>query len=277
MTEWLSVRQGREPLIVCIPHAGLEIPAEIKQRMTSVWLARKDADWWVHRLYNFAFELGATVIKTNVSRAVIDLNRDPSGASLYPGQATTDLCPLTCFDGETLYQDDKTPDAQDIAARRQAYFDPYHAALTAEIARLRKLHDRVVVYDAHAIRSRIPRLFSGQLPHLNIGTNGNLTCDPALTAAVEAVCRTSPFDTIVNGRFKGGWTTRHYGRPQNGVHAIQMEIAFRAFLDEANFASQENWPVPYVSARAEKLRNVLTKVLETCIQFSAHTTESINV
>ncbi|MBL8642831.1 MAG: N-formylglutamate deformylase [Rhodospirillaceae bacterium] len=275
MSDWLTVRRGREPLIVCFPHAGLEIPKEIERRLASPWLARKDTDWWVHRLYNFAFELGATIIQTSLSRVVIDLNRDPSGAPLYPGQAGTDLCPLTCFDGEDLYLPHAAPCADEIATRRVHYFNPYHAAVSDEIARLRRLHPRVVMYDAHAIRSRVPRLFSGALPHLNIGSNNGTTCDPALTAAIESVCQTSAFDSVTNGRFKGGWATRHYGKPSCGVHAVQMEIAFRAYLDEPNVPTPENWPVPYAASRAEKLRTTLSKVLMACLAFAAQeTTES---
>lgn len=268
MAEWLQVKRGAAPLIVSMPHTGSEIPPEIEARLASPWLARKDADWHVEKLYDFAPSLGATTIRTAMSRTVIDCNRDPSGRSLYPGQNTTELCPTTTFDGEDLYKPGEAPDAEEIAERRARFFDPYHAAIAAEIARLRKTRSRVVLFDAHSIRSRIPRLFEGALPHLNIGTNGGATCDPMLTGAVEKVCAASDFSYDVNGRFKGGWTTRHYGKPQDGIHAIQLELACRSYMDEPDDVTPDNWPAPYSESRAAKLRAVLERVLTACIQFT---------
>src|SRR5579859_6224741 len=165
---WLHIERGDTPLVVSFPHTGTDIPSDIEAKFTSPWLARKDADWWVERLYDFARDLGATTIRTAISRSVIDVNRDPSGASLYPGQATTELCPTTTFDGEPLYRDAQAPSRDEIAERRKTWFDPYHAALKAEIVRLRSLHDNIVLYDCHSIRSVIPRLFQGELPVFNL-------------------------------------------------------------------------------------------------------------
>jgi N-formylglutamate deformylase len=170
MNGWLTVRRGEAPLVVSLPHTGTEIPAPFDEDLVGGWLARKDADWWIDRLYDFAGNLGATVIHTAISRTVIDVNRDPSGVSLYPGQATTGLCPATTFDGEPLYKS-TAPDAAAITLRREKYFDPYHDALAAELDRLRRSHGRIVLYDCHSIRSVIPRLFEGTLPEMNIGTN----------------------------------------------------------------------------------------------------------
>jgi N-formylglutamate deformylase len=223
----------------------------------------------VERLYDFATDLGATVVRTAISRSVIDVNRDPSGASLYPGQATTELCPTTSFDGEPLYRDGQAPDAAEIARRRAAFFDPYHATLADEIDRLREGHGRVVLYEAHSIRSHVPRLFDGQLPQFNIGTNSGQTCDPALTAAVEAACDASGLGRVTNGRFKGGWTTRRYGQPAQGVHAIQMELACRGYMDDPIEApTPETWPAPYRLDQAAPMRAVLTHVLEACLTFA---------
>ena len=171
MATFLEITRGTAPLLVSIPHTGTDIPAEIEADLVSLWLARKDADWWIEKLYDFAPALGATVLRTTISRTVIDVNRDPSGASLYPGQATTGLCPTETFDGETLYRAGREPDEAEIARRRALYFAPYHDALAAEIARLRQMHPRIVLYDCHSIRSVVPRLFDGELPHLNLGTN----------------------------------------------------------------------------------------------------------
>jgi N-formylglutamate deformylase len=266
--DWLEIHRGDAPLIVCFPHTGTDLPAEIEAQVVSPWLARKDADWWVHRLYDLARELGATTVRTALSRTVIDVNRDPSGASLYPGQATTGLCPLTTFDGEALYRPGKAPDAAAVAMRRQRWFDPYHAALLAEVQRSRARHGKVVLYDAHSIRSRVPRLFEGELPNLNIGTYRGTSCAPELTRRIEAACSDPRFSRVTDGRFVGGWTTRHYGDPAHGVHAVQMELACRGYLDEPPVPDAGNWPAPYDPDRAGPLRALLGRVLRQCIDFA---------
>jgi N-formylglutamate deformylase len=257
MNEWLSIARGNAPLIISVPHSGTDLPAPFADRLSSAQLARADTDWHVDRLYEFATELGGTVVRTSVSRSVIDVNRDPSGASLYPGQTTTGLCPVTTFGGEALYAPSDGPDDAEIEARRAAFFDPYHTALDAEIVRLRAIHPAIVVYDAHSIASQVPRLFDGDLPQFNIGTNGGVTCAPALTAAVAGHCGK---DTIVDGRFRGGWITRRLGDPANGVHAIQMELAQRGYLDEPS----TGWD----AARAEPMQHMLRAILTTCINFA---------
>lgn len=268
---WLSVIRGDAPLIVSMPHTGVDIPQEIESGLISPWLARKDADWWVNCLYDFAHTLGATVVRTSISRTVIDCNRDPSGASLYPGQATTELCPTTTFDGEPLYRGGFLPDGAEVALRRSTYFDPYHEAISGAIQRLRRTHANVVLYDCHSIRSVIPRLFEGVLPNFNIGTNNGTTCDPGLTSAIEAACDSGPgFTRVTNGRFRGGYTTRHYGRPGEGVHAVQMELACRGYMRESlENVAQGEWPTPYEAAVAAPMRTVLTRVLLACLRFAS--------
>jgi N-formylglutamate deformylase len=262
--DWLRVHRGQAPLIVAFPHGGTDL-AGLDDRFVSPWLAQRDADWWIADLYDFARDLGATMVATTISRSVIDCNRDPSGASLYPGQATTELVPTTTFDGDPLYAG-PVPDDAEIAARRAAYFDPYHAALAAEVARLRALHPRVVLYDAHSIRSRIPRLFDGLLPQFNIGTNGDTAADPALTAAVAGACAVSGLTHVVNGRFKGGWTTRHYGVPAQGVHAVQMELSLRGYVDEPDAVTPANWPAAL--AAAPVIAPTLRRVLDAALAFA---------
>lgn len=263
MTDWLSVTRGDAPLIVSIPHAGTEIPANIADRLISVPRARHDADLYVDRLYAFAADMGATIVGTAISRTAIDTNRDPSGVSLYPGQATTGLCPTETFDGDPLYKPGAEPDDAETAARRAAWFDPYHAAIAAEVARLRAAHGRIVLYEAHSIRSLVPRLFEDELPQFNIGTNGGASCDVALTAAIEEICDASGKTRVTNGRFKGGWTTRHYGVPENGVHAVQMELAMRGYLDEG-----ADWPPPWEPGLARPIQTILQQVLSACISFA---------
>lgn len=267
---WLAVARGDAPLVVSLPHAGTEIPAEYGRGLVSPWLARKDADWWLERLYDFAAGLGATVVRTAISRTVIDVNRDPSGVSLYPGQATTELCPTTTFDGEALYRPGAGPPPAEVAERRTRFFDPYHAVLRAEIARLRATHGKVVLYDCHSIRSVIPRLFDGTLPHFNLGTNGGASCDPALAAAVEGVCAGTGFSRVTDGRFKGGYITRAFGRPEAGIHAVQMELACRGYMQEPlGPVAEGRWPTAYDAAYAAPLRAALARILEACLSFAA--------
>lgn len=267
--DWLEIHRGDAPLIVSFPHTGTDLPADIEPRVVSPWLARKDADWWVHRLYDLARELGATTVRTGISRTLIDVNRDPSGASLHPGQAGTGLCPLTTFDGEALYRAGEEPDAATIAMRRERWLDPYHAALLAQVQRLQAVRGRVVLCDAHSIRSRVPRLFAGELPNLNIGTYRGTSCDPALTRGIEAACADPRFSRVTDGRFVGGWTTRHHGDPARGVHAVQMELACRGYLEEPPIPAADNWPPPYDPDRAAPLRALLERVLRRCIAFAS--------
>ncbi len=266
---WLSVRRGDAPLVVSLPHTGTDIPDAYARGLVSPWLARKDADWWIERLYDFAAGLDATIIRTSISRTVIDVNRDPSGVSLYPGQATTELCPTTTFDGEPLYEPGAEPGAEAVAERQARFFEPYHATLRAEIERLRSKHPHVVIYDCHSIRSVIPRLFEGTLPHFNIGTNGGTTCASELSAAIEALCAGSDFSHVVNGRFKGGYITRSLGEPDKGVHAVQMELACRGYMNEPlGPVAEGQWPTPYDEDYAAPMRDVLTQILNTCLTFA---------
>ena len=263
--DWLIVEPRAAPLIVSIPHAGVEL-SQYEPRFLSPWLARKDADWRLDELYDFVGALGATVVRTKASRSIIDVNRDPSGASLYPGQATTGLCPTTTFDGEPLYGHGDAPDEAEIAQRRRLCFDPYHAALRGEIARLRERHGRVALFDAHSIRSRIPRLFDGELPVFNLGTNSGLSCSLRLREAVAAALAASGASSIVDGRFRGGWITRSYGKPGEGVEAIQLELACRAYMEEPEWPAPDNWPQPIDATRAAVTRATLRKFLETILE-----------
>ncbi|MEL3954910.1 N-formylglutamate deformylase [Stenotrophomonas bentonitica] len=266
--DWLQIHRGDAPLIVSFPHTGTELPDALAAQFISPWLARRDADWWVHDLYAFAQQMGATTIRSAVSRSVIDLNRDPSGSSLYPGQNTTGLCPLTTFDNQPLYRDGHGPDEAEIARRRATWFMPYHDALAAEIARLRAQHGTVVVYDAHSIRSHIPHLFDGQLPQFNLGTNGDTTCDNALTDVVDNLCAMSGMSHVRNGRFKGGYITRHYSDIPGGVHTLQMELACRGYMHELEAVDEHSWPTPLDPDHAAPLRATLQQVLDACLDFA---------
>lgn len=268
---WLSVVRGDAPLLLSMPHAGTEL-AGLESRFVSPWLARRDTDWWIPEVYSFAAELGVTVVRTRISRSVIDVNRDPSGQSLYPGQATTGLCPSTTFDGEALYPPGNEPTDADIEARRGEFFDPYHAALSTELARLRAQHPRVVLYDCHSIRSVIPRLFDGVLPVFNLGTNSGASADAQLTAQVQAVLQGSGQSHVVNGRFRGGWITRSHGQPAQGLHALQMEMACRAYMPEPEGPpTQDNWPTAFDPVAASRTRDTLRQVLQAALDWARAT------
>lgn len=260
MTDWLSITRGDAPLIISVPHAGTHISKDILPRLRDRASAISDADFYVDRLYQFVTQHSVTIITTAISRTVIDLNRDPAGVSLYPGQTTTGLCPTERFDGTALYHTGQEPDEAEIVRRRSVYFNPYHAALHDEIERLRASHPKVVLYDAHSILSHVPRLFPGALPQFNIGSFDGKSCAPALTEAVSAACGDSQ---IVNGRFKGGWITRHYGAPERGIHAIQMELAMRGYLDESG-----PWPPLWQPTRAAPLQATLAHIITACLNFA---------
>jgi len=266
---WLEIRRGSAPLVISLPHTGTEIPDEFRAGLVSLWRARKDCDWWIEKLYDFAVELDATVIRTTISRTIIDVNRDPSGVSLYPGQATTELCPTTTFDGEPLYLSGQEPDAAEIERRKQIYFAPYHAAIGAELARLKKSHPHVALYDCHSIRSAIPRLFDGELPHFNIGTNSGASCAPELQRQIAVICDDTIFSSVSNGRFKGGFITRNFGAPQQGIHAVQMELACRGYMPERpGPVSEADWPSAYDAAYAAPMREALRTILQACLDFA---------
>lgn len=246
------VTEGDGPVILGFPHVGTHVPPAVAAALNATGAALTDADWHVDRLYDGLLP-GATLVRATFHRYVVDANRDPSGASLYPGQNTTGLVPLTDFDGRPLWRRD--PDAGEIEARRAAFHAPYHAALEAQVARVKARHGAAILYDCHSIRSRIPFLFDGLLPDLNIGDNEGRTCAPAITEAARAVCAASGRSHVVNGRFKGGWTTRWYGRPETGVHAIQMELA------QATHLEAEAAPFAYDARKAARLRPVLADIL----------------
>jgi N-formylglutamate deformylase len=262
--DWLIVERRDAPLIVSIPHAETELLG-FEPAFADPWLARKDADWRLDALYDFVAPLGATVVRTRLSRSIIDVNRDPSGASLYPGQATPELVPTTPFDGQPLYRPGRAPDAAEIAGRRRLYFDPHHAALASEIARLRQQHKRIALFDAHSIRSVIPRLFDGELPVFNLGTSSGASCGPELRETIRAVLNASGRSTVNDGRFRGGWITRAYGRPSEGVEALQLELACRAYMHEPERPGPDNWPTPIDEKCATPTRATLKRVLEAIL------------
>jgi N-formylglutamate deformylase len=229
----VGLAQGNLPLLISIPHAGECLPEKFSKHMTPAARTIADTDWHLPRLYDFARAMGASVLQANYSRYVVDVNRSSTGEALYPGKVTSGLCPGESFRGEPLYADGRpSPDPADTAQRVIEYWQPYHDTLREELARLRGLFPHVLLWEAHSISSELPRLFEGRLPDLNIGTFSGAACDPALRDAAIAAARTSPFSWTLDDRFKGGYITRHYGQPRDGVHAVQLEMVHRLYMDE---------------------------------------------
>jgi N-formylglutamate deformylase len=245
---------GEVPLLISVPHDGREIPDAIRTRMTASGQSIPDTDWHVAQLYEFAEEMGASMLIANYSRYVIDLNRAADDAPLYPGQVATGLCPLQTFAGEALYQSGGVDDA-DKAERVRDYWLPYHTQLQRMLDELHARHGYVLLWDAHSIPSNVPRLFDGELPELNLGSDSRRSCASGIEVAVGKVALDSDYTAVVNGRFKGGFITRHYGDPERGVHALQLEIAQRAYMDETTTS--------FDVEKAIALRATLREMLES--------------
>ena len=252
---FLEITRGDSPVVLGLPHTGTDLPDGIGDALNDRGRALADTDWHIHDLYEGLLE-GVTSVRTRIHRYAIDVNRDPAGISLYPGQNTTGLCPVTDFDGQAIYREGHTPDAAETERRRLAYHAPYHAALTQELERVKARHGVAILYDCHSIRSNIPFLFDGTLPDFNIGTNAGTTCATRVETEVRQACEAAQgYSSILNGRFKGGWTTRHYGRPDDGLHAIQMELA------QSTYLTAEKAPWPYDADKAARLRGHLADIL----------------
>lgn len=250
---------GNSPLLINVPHCGTGLPAAQAARMTPEALALPDTDWHVERLYAFATRLGAGLMAAKLSRYVVDLNRDPEGKPLYPGADNTELCPSRTFGNDAIYSDGSSISAAEMAERRQLYWQPYHDRLNAELAAIKARHGFVVLLDAHSIPSMVPRFFAGRLPDLNLGTNDGKSCAAALAQqAYAALGRDARFSHVHNGRFKGGFITRHYGRPAGAMHALQLELAEISYMDEAK-------PNPFDPARAAPLVEVLRGLVDALL------------
>ena len=255
-----TLHRGTRPLLISMPHVGTQIPPQQRARYTERALQVEDTDWHLDRLYAFAEPLGASLLVPVHSRYLIDLNRASDNRPMYPGQNNTELCPTRHFTGEPLYREGRAPDAAEVQRRVFAYWQPYHQALQDELLRLKAAHGHVVLFDAHSIKSELPWLFEGTLPHMNIGTAGGESCSPSLHAAVEAMftAQTS-YSHVMDGRFKGGHITREYGRPAIGVHAVQLEMCWRAYMDES--------PPVWSDGRAAAVRPLLQRLLQAMVDW----------
>jgi N-formylglutamate deformylase len=251
---------GTVPVLLNMPHTATHVPPELLQRFTASAKKFPDTDWHIDRLYAFAGELGVHMLAPVHSRYVVDLNRAPSNESLYPGKFTTGICPTALFDGTPVYQHGMEPDATEIEKRIADYWHPYHRKLQSIITELKTQHARVAVFDAHSICSQVPTLFDGVLPDLNIGTADGKTADAALCSTLLSCATRSSYSAIYNGRFKGGYITRHYGNPSQGIHAVQLELAQKNYM-------QETYPFAYDEAKAGQLQRVLRELLSTLITY----------
>lgn len=259
MSSSFQLHLGTVPLLISMPHNGSHIPADIADNMTESGLSSRDTDWFKDKLYQFALELGAYVLKPECSRYVIDLNRDPAGVNLYPGANSTELCPTTAFDLSPLYLENKTPDQEEISRRVQLYWQPYHDAIEKTLSQMLDTYGVAVLLEAHSIKSQVPRFFEGTLPDFNFGTANGESCDSSLLDHIEQV-NYSPYSQVSNGRFKGGYITRHYGKPEKNIHAVQLELSQRTYMDEEKLT--------YCEQRAEQVIPKLKELVQTLISFA---------
>lgn len=256
--ETYTLHRGTAPLLISLPHDGTRLPDDIAARLTDTARRVPDTDWHVSRLYDFAKELGASIIVPTYSRYVVDLNRPEDDVSLYPGQNTTGLCPSVMFSGAPVYLPGQEPSAEEVHRRVNTYWRPYHLSLREEIARIRAEHGRAVLWEGHSIRSVVPFLFEGRLPDFNLGTAGGASCSPALQERLVGVLeKQRDYSFVVNGRFKGGYITRHYGDPARRIDAVQLELAQFNYMDEDGFG--------YLPERARKTQALIRRLLETAL------------
>jgi N-formylglutamate deformylase len=255
-------RQGTRPLLISMPHVGTFVPPQLAARLTDEASHLPDTDWHLEQLYDIADAIGASVLVATHTRYVIDLNRSPEGASLYPGQRVTGLCPVDTFNDTPIYVNYVVPDEQEVAVRRNEIWHPYHAKLTEELTRLKAVHGIAMLWDAHSIRSEVPRFFDGKLPDLNLGTNNGMSCSTALAATLLDIARQAEgFTSVLNGRFTGGYIIRHHGRPEEGVHAVQLEMTQSSYMHEA-------LPFDYLPEVAARVQPHLKHLLEAMLAFA---------
>ncbi len=253
-----ELHQGTLPLLISLPHNGAEIPEVIREQLKPFAHNAPDTDWFVDQLYAFAKDAGASILKPRYSRYVIDLNRSPDDVSLYPGQNTTGLCPLNAFSGESIYQDEQQPTHNDIVHRRAQYWQPYHSALQAELMRLKSLYGKVLLWEGHSIRPELPYLFEGKLPDFNLGTANGASFPNQLLARVEQVLAVqSQYNWVSNGRFKGGYITRHYAQPDERIFAFQLELVQSAYMDETMTAFDAEKAAPVQGLIEQMMRVAL--------------------
>jgi len=259
VSEVYSFVQGQAPILISVPHCGTKVPDHLAARMTPAALVLADTDWHVHRLYDFAPALGASMLMADFSRYVVDLNRDPEGEVLYPGHENTPIVPLDTFERLPLYRPGEEPSPDEIARRIETYWKPYHARIAAELRRIKERFGRAILFDAHSIRSRLPRFFKGRLTDFNLGTASGASMEGGLARALLAICeRAEGATSVLDGRFTGGYITRRYGKPADGIEAVQLELTWSLYMNE-------NPPYRFRPERAAALKPILQRLIETLI------------
>ena len=259
MSDPFIFQANDSPLLISIPHVGREVPPELLSQMTPAGRELADTDWHLDELYDFARSLNASVLMARYSRYVVDLNRPPNDETLYPGQTKTGLFPQLTFRGEPIFSQESEPDEAERARRLENYWQPYHRKLEEEIARLKARHGKVLVWEAHSIASHLPRLFPGKLSDLNVGTNGGLSAAPELLDAVKSSLKDCPYTWVLNDRFKGGYITRQFGAPANGVHTIQLEMCHSTYMNEDH-------PYEYRPALANQVKPVVAGMVSAALE-----------
>lgn len=257
MTDCFTFTMGDSPLLISIPHDGCALAPGMAERMTATGLELPDTDWHVRQLYEFSASLGTSIVAANFSRYVVDLNRASTDEALYAGQLSTGLCPLETFSGAAIYREGQACDSAEQLERVRSYWQPYHAMIGDELGNIRKRFGYALLWDAHSIPGEVPLLFDGVLPDLNIGTNDGKSCDSRIEGAVVALAAASPYSVAVNGRFKGGFITRHFGQPDSNIHAIQLELTQRSYMDEHSRAYDEQGTTRLIATLGDLLREYM--------------------
>lgn len=264
MSKIFTLRRGALPLLVSMPHSGEQL-GPYSERMTAAAQRIADTDWHLPMLYDFLTDMGVSVLVANFSRYVVDLNRDPAGTSLYPGQNVTELCPTSTFAEEALYLEGETPDEAEVDQRIETYWQPYHRALMQELNRMKVEHGYALLWDAHSIASRVPRFFEGKLPDFNLGTNDGASSGRGLGEVLLSAAEKAPnYSAVLNGRFKGGYITRRYGKPQYNIHAVQLELSQATYMNEA-------YPFDYDADKAGDVAVPVRTLIETMIDWGRKT------
>lgn len=259
-SEIFKLKRGNSKLLVSMPHVGTKLPGWLISRMSKEAINLPDTDWYLEELYDFLQEMDVTLIAANYSRYVVDLNRSASDISLYPGSDVTGLCPTDTFSRELIYEQETSLDAIEIKTRLNKYWYPYHHALASEIARIKAIHGNVIVWEAHSIRSEVPRFFDGELPQLNLGTADGVTCQQALIdKIVDVIKANGDYSWVENGRFKGGFITRHYAQPSLGINTMQLELAMRSYMDESSLSPS------FDNDKAQSLRVLLKAMMQSIL------------
>lgn len=262
LTSTYALHAGSTPLLVSVPHAGTVLPEALKSRLVPRAWEVENTDWHLDTVYAFAREMGAGLLVPRHSRFLVDLNRPPENTPMYPGSNNTELCPTRFFTGDPIYREGQTPDAAEVAERVERYWRPYHDALRAELNRLRDAHGYAVLWDGHSIESSLPWLFEGRLPDLNLGTVGGTSCASSMREVLmRRLATQTDFTHVTDGRFKGGYITRHYGRPAEGIHVVQMEKCFSTYMVH----ERAPWPLDDAKVRTRLqplLRGLLQDLLD---------------